>query len=221
MLARLNHPNIVSIFDFGQAGGFYYLMMEYVDGVNLRQAMQAGRFSPAEALTIVPKICEALQFVHEEGILHRDIKPENILLDAKGRVKIADFGIAKLVGEEHPDVSLTATGAALGTMHYMAPEQIEKPATVDHRADIYSLGVVFYELLTGELPLGRFGPPSAKTPVDSRVDDVVMRTLEREREKRFQSAGEMGTTVEHLTEVGAGSFKGARPGSRVSPSGEW
>ena len=211
VLARLNHPNIVSIFDFGQAGGFYYLMMEYVDGVNLRQAMQAGRFSPAEALTIVPKICEALQFAHEEGILHRDIKPENILLDAKGRVKIADFGIAKLVGEEHPDVSLTATGAALGTMHYMAPEQIEKPASVDHRADIYSLGVVFYELLTGELPLGRFGPPSAKTPVDSRVDDVVMRTLEKEREKRFQSAGEMGTTVEHLTEVGAGAAPSPLP----------
>ncbi len=217
VLARLNHPNIVSIFDFGQAGGFYYLMMEYVDGVNLRQAMQAGRFSPAEALTIVPKICEALQFAHEEGILHRDIKPENILLDAKGRVKIADFGIAKLVGEEHSDVSLTATGAALGTMHYMAPEQIEKPATVDHRADIYSLGVVFYELLTGELPLGRFGPPSAKTPVDSRVDDVVMRTLEREREKRFQSAGEMGTTVEHLTEVGAGARPSATPPPSVAP----
>jgi tRNA A-37 threonylcarbamoyl transferase component Bud32 len=211
VLARLNHPNIVSIFDFGEAGGFYYLLMEFVDGVNLRQAMRAGRFSPAEALGIVPKICEALQFAHDEGILHRDIKPENILLDSKGRVKIADFGIAKLVGEDHPDVSLTATGAALGTMHYMAPEQIEKPATVDHRADIYSLGVVFYELLTGELPLGRFGPPSEKTPVDSRVDDVVMRTLEREREKRFQSAGEMGTTVEHLTEVGAGSFKGAPP----------
>ncbi len=204
VLARLNHPNIVSVFDFGYAGGFYYLMMEYVDGVNLRQAMQAGRFSPAEALAIVPRICEALQFAHDEGILHRDIKPENILLDSKGRVKIADFGIAKLVGEDKPDISLTATGAAIGTMHYMAPEQLEKPGTVDHRADIYSLGVVFYELLTGELPLGRFGPPSAKTPVDSRVDDVVMRTLEREREKRFQSAGEMGTTVEHLTEVGAG-----------------
>jgi hypothetical protein len=221
VLARLNHPNIVSIFDFGQAGGFYYLMMEYVDGVNLRQAMQAGRFSPAEALTIVPKICEALQFAHEEGILHRDIKPENILLDAKGRVKIADFGIAKLVGEEHPDISLTATGAALGTMHYMAPEQIEKPATVDHRADIYSLGVVFYELLTGELPLGRFGPPSAKTPVDSRVDDVVMRTLEKEREKRFQSAGEMGTTVEHLTEAGAGVRSSATPPPSATPVGDF
>src|ERR1041384_7729140 len=106
-LARLNHPNIVSVFDFGQAGGFYYLLMEYVDGVNLRQAMQAGRFSPSEALAIVPKICEALQFAHEEGVLHRDIKPENILLDAKGRVKIADFGIAKLVGEEKSGATLT------------------------------------------------------------------------------------------------------------------
>lgn len=212
-LARLNHPNIVSIFDFGHVGGFYYLLMEYVDGVNLRQAMQAGRFSPAEALTIVPKICEALQYAHEEGILHRDIKPENILLDAKGRVKIADFGIAKIVGDEKPDVSLTATGAALGTPHYMAPEQFEKPATVDHRADIYSLGVVFYELLTGELPIGRFSPPSQRTPLDPRVDEVVMRTLEKEREKRFQTAGEMGTNVEHLTEVGAG----ARPSAPLPP----
>src|SRR6185312_13738358 len=110
---------------------------------------------PSEALTIVPKICEALQFAHNEGILHRDIKPENILIDTKGRVKIADFGIAKLVGEVPPE-ALTGSGAALGTPHYMAPEQIEKPAAVDHRADIYSLGVVFYEMLTGELPLGRF-----------------------------------------------------------------
>jgi predicted Ser/Thr protein kinase len=210
-LARLNHPNIVSIFDFGQAGGFYFLLMEYVDGVNLRQAMQAGKFSPSEALAIVPKICEALQFAHEEGILHRDIKPENILLDAKGRVKIADFGIAKIVGEDKPDVSLTATGAALGTPHYMAPEQFEKPATVDHRADIYSLGVVFYEMLTGELPIGRFSPPSQRTPLDPRVDDVVMRTLEKEREKRFQSAGEMGTNVEHLTDSGAGKFSAPPP----------
>lgn len=200
VLARLNHPNIVSVYDFGQAGGFYYLAMEYVDGVNLRQAMRAGRFSPAEALALVPKVCEALQYAHEQGILHRDIKPENILLDTKGRVKIADFGIAKLVGEDQTSVTLTNTGAALGTPHYMAPEQFEKPATVDHRADIYSLGVVFYELLTGELPIGRFAAPSSKTPVNSTVDDVVFRTLEKDRERRFQSAGEMKTQVEHLGE---------------------
>lgn len=203
VLAKLNHPNIVSVFDFGQTPDFYYLLMEYVDGVNLRQAMQAGRFSPAEALTIVPKICEALQYAHEQGVLHRDIKPENILLDAKGRVKIADFGIAKLVGEVKPEVTLTGTGAALGTLHYMAPEQLETPAKVDHRADIYSLGVVFYEMLTGELPIGRFAPPSERTPVDAKVDEVVFRALEKDRDKRFQSAGEVKQTVEHLTSSGA------------------
>lgn len=209
MLARLNHPGIVSIFDFGQAGGFYFLLMEYVDGVNLHQAMQAGRFSPTAALAVVPKICEALQYAHEQGVLHRDIKPANILLDTKGRVKIADFGIAKLIGDVKPDFNLTATGATIGTPQYMAPEQLERPATVDHRADIYSLGVVFYEMLTGELPIGRFSPPSQRTPLDPRVDEVVMRALEKEREKRYQSAGEVKTNVEHLTAEGASPARSA------------
>jgi serine/threonine protein kinase len=148
MLARLNHPDIVAIHDFGECGGFFYLVMEYVDGVNLRQALRAGGFTPQQALGIVPKICEALQYAHEEGVLHRDIKPENILLDTKGRVKIADFGIAKFARENASGQPLTGAGATLGTPHYMAPEQIERPSDVDHRADIYSLGVVFYELLT-------------------------------------------------------------------------
>jgi tRNA A-37 threonylcarbamoyl transferase component Bud32 len=199
VLARLNHPNIVTVHDFGQSGGFFYLLMEYVDGVNLRQAMRASRFTPSQALDLVPRICEALQFAHDEGILHRDIKPENILLDTRDRVKIADFGIAKLVGDSAPDVTLTVSGAALGTPAYMAPEQIERPAEVDHRADIYSLGVVLYEMLTGELPLGRFAAPSEKTPVDRRVDDLVFRALEKEPEKRFQSATEVRTGVQDLS----------------------
>src|SRR3954454_8749404 len=107
LLARLNHPNIVTIHDFGQANGFFYLLMEFVHGVNLRQAMRVGRFTPDHALTVVPKICDALQFAHNEGVLHRDIKPENILLDSKGRLKIADFGIAKLVGEARGEAHLT------------------------------------------------------------------------------------------------------------------
>ena len=198
VLARLSHPNIVAVHDFGQAGGFYYLLMEFVAGVNLRQAMRAGRFTPAQALALVPKICDALQYAHEEGVLHRDIKPENLLLDARGRIKIADFGIAKLKGEVR-DITLTASGAALGTPHYMAPEQLEHPQDVDQRADIYSLGVVFYEMLTGELPLGRFAPPSEKSAVDARIDEIVFRALERERERRFQTAGEVKTRVEHVT----------------------
>src|SRR5208337_3286189 len=95
----LNHPNIVAVYDFGQAGDIPYFLMEYVDGVALRQAVQSGKLAPSEALRIVVQICEALQFAHDEGIVHRDIKPENILLDKKGRVKIADFGIAKLLGQ--------------------------------------------------------------------------------------------------------------------------
>jgi tRNA A-37 threonylcarbamoyl transferase component Bud32 len=198
LLARLNHPNIVTVHDFGVAGGFFYLLMEFVDGVNLRQAMKAGRFTPAQALAIVPKICEALQFAHNEGILHRDIKPENILLDAKGRVKIADFGIAKLVGESQTDAALTGTGSTVGTPNYMAPEQIEKSGEMDHRADIYSLGVVFYEMLTGGLPIGHFALPSEKSYADPRLDDVVLRTLEKDRERRTQSAGEVKTQVETI-----------------------
>ncbi|HEX7862458.1 MAG TPA: serine/threonine-protein kinase [Verrucomicrobiae bacterium] len=196
VLARLNHPNIVMVHDFGHVGGFYYLLMEYVEGLNLRQAMRMGKFSPAEALAIVPKICDALQYAHEEGILHRDIKPENLLLDTRGRVKIADFGIAKLVGEQTGAAVLTGTGASLGTPHYMAPEQFENPAGVDHRADIYSLGVVFYEMLTGELPLGRFSAPSARADLDDRIDAIVMRALARERELRQQNARQFQTEVE-------------------------
>src|SRR5436190_7844432 len=198
VLAKLNHPNIVTIFDFGQAGGFFFLQMEFVDGVNLRQAMKLGRFTPAQSLDIVPKICDALHFAHNEGILHRDIKPENILLDSRGRVKIADFGIAKLLGEPDSDAKLTASGGTLGTPHYMAPEQIEKPAAVDHRADIYSLGVVFYEMLTGELPLGKFQPPSQKVEVDVRLDDVVLHALEKEPERRYQQVSEVKTAVDTI-----------------------
>ena len=199
VLGRLSHPNIVGIHDFGTAGPYCYLLMEYVDGVNLRQAMRAGRFTPTEALEMVQHLCSALKFAHEEGILHRDIKPENILIDSKGRVKIADFGIAKLVGEDRQqDFTLTLQGSVLGSPHYMAPEQIETPGDVDQRADIYSLGVVLYEMLTGGLPIGRFALPSEKAEMDARIDHIVMRTLEKEREARYQSAGEVGTEVAAL-----------------------
>jgi serine/threonine protein kinase len=143
--------------------------------------MGAGRFRPDQALALVPQIGAALQFAHDSGVMHRDIKPENILLDGRGRVKLVDFGIAKLLVGESRDPALTLTGVRVGTPQYMAPEQVERPADVDHRADIYSLGVVFYELLTGELPLGRFAAPSSKTPLDARVDEIVMRALESEQ----------------------------------------
>ena len=145
-LAKLTHPNIVSVHDSGQTDGLFYFIMEFVDGMNLRQLLNSGRIAPKEALAIVPQICDALQYAHDKGIVHRDIKPENILLDKTGMVKIADFGLAKLMGREAKDLSITDTHDVMGTPHYMAPEQVEHPLDVDHRADIYSLGVVFYQI---------------------------------------------------------------------------
>jgi predicted Ser/Thr protein kinase len=197
-LARLSHPNIVAVHEFGQVNGLHYFLMEFVDGVNLRQLERAEHLSPREALQIVPQICDALQYAHDEGVVHRDIKPENVLVDRKGRVKIADFGLAKILGLEPRTSRLTGEGQVMGTPHYMAPEQIERPLEVDHRADIYALGVVFYEMLTGELPLGKFAAPSRKVQVDVRLDEVVLRALEKEPERRFQQASQVKTAVETI-----------------------
>jgi predicted Ser/Thr protein kinase len=198
-LAKLSHPNIVAVHDFGESGGLYYFAMEFVDGANLREMIRTGKMRPEEALAVVPKICDALQFAHEEGVVHRDVKPENILIDKRGRVKIADFGLAKLLRREQADHTLTMTGMTLGTPRYMAPEQLDKPETVDHRADIYSLGVVFYEMLTGEVPMGRFAPPSEKVRIDVRLDEIVLHALERDADRRYQHVSQVRDDVEKVT----------------------
>jgi hypothetical protein len=213
-LAKLSHQNIVSVFDFGQANGLYYIVMEFVDGANLRHVIETKAIKPEEALAIVPQVCEALQFAHNEGIVHRDIKPENILLDRQGRVKIADFGLAKLLDQTPDDFTLTGTNQAMGTLHYMAPEQMRGAALVDHRADIYSLGVVFYEMLTGQLPIGRFEPPSKKVHVDVRLDEVVLRSLESDPERRYQSISDVKTDLESV--AGTHYGQGAVPRSKAS-----
>ena len=210
-LAKLSHPNIVNVYDFGESDGLYYFVMEFVDGVTLRELILAHNMSTAEALFIVPKICDALQFAHEEGVVHRDIKPENILMDKKGRVKIADFGLAKLLRRETGDLTLTQTGATMGTPRYMAPEQLDKPDSVDHRADIYSLGVVFYEMLTGEVPMGRFSPPSQRVQIDVRLDEIVLHALERDVERRYQHASEVRDAVERVTSAPGASPKASHP----------
>ncbi len=212
-LARLNHPNVVTLYEFGQADGLFYFLMEFVDGVSLRQLFHAGRIAAREALAIVPQICDALQYAHDQGIVHRDIKPENILLDRRGRVKVADFGLARLMnletetripgGEEmiSGSVSLTEAGKVMGTPQYMAPEQVETPLDVDHRADIYSLGVVLYQMLTGELPGKRIEPPSKKIRLDVRLDKVVLLALEKEPARRYQQASQVKQEVETIAET--------------------
>lgn len=203
-LAALNHPHIVAIHDFGKAGGYYFLLMEYVDGVNLRQLLQTKRLTPKEALGIVPPICDALQCAHDRGIVHRDIKPENLLIDRDGMVKIADFGIARMMATsdasatagEHADGQSAGPTRVVGTPDYAAPEQRARDAT-DHRADIYSLGVVLYEMLTGERPgAGGIVAPSRRVRVDVHIDEIVLKALEQKPEMRFHTAAEFRTRVE-------------------------
>jgi serine/threonine protein kinase len=217
-LAALSHPHIVTIHDFGQTGGFYFLLMEYIDGVNLRQLLQSHRLSPEEALAIVPSLCDALQFAHDRGIVHRDIKPENLLLDQAGRVKIADFGIARMLGNDPTSTSVGTDGTqAAGTPGYMAPEQKAGPRTADSRADIYSLGVVFYEMLTGELPADRLQPPSRKVQIDVRLDAIVLRALEQTPERRYQTASELRTQIETVVHGPEAVPPNAGPDSQASP----
>jgi len=227
-LARLNHPSIVSVYDFGRAIDYCYIIMEYVDGANLRQVQQTGKLSPQQALQIVPLLCDALQYAHDEGVVHRDIKPANILMDKRGRVKIADFGLAKLQASDPTVESLTGSNQVVGTWQYMAPEQVEKSKDVDHRADIYSLGVVFYEMLTGELPLGRFEPPSKRmVQIDLRLDEVVLKTLEKDPQRRYQQANEMKSAVEDYSSatrggigapVAAGGTAAAHEAPKLAPA---
>ena len=217
--------------------------MEYVDGLSLRGLLDAGHIAPKEALAIVPQICDALQYAHDQGIVHRDIKPENILLNKAGQVKIADFGLAKLIGRTEgqglrtesgtpaasgagslapsvlsPQSSSLAspsavlnTSAVAGTPQYMAPEQLERPAEVDHRADIYSLGVVFYQMLTGELPVGQFALPPRGSRSTSASMKLCCGRVEKEPEKRYQQVSEVKTQVETIAQTPSVAFAAAAP----------
>jgi len=191
-LARLNHPHIVAIHDFGQADdGHYFMVMEHVEGSDLAARLRTGGpLPPDEALRIVRQVCDALDFAHRQGVVHRDIKPANILLDAAGRVKVSDFGIAQFAHEETAR-GLTATGTLLGTPDYTAPEQLTPQAAVDQRADIFSVGVMLYELLTGQLPRGVFRPASELAPVARGIDAVLARAMQSEPGRRYSAITEL------------------------------
>jgi predicted Ser/Thr protein kinase len=199
-LATLDHPNVVRVHDVGREGDLCFLVMEFVDGATLRELLVQRRLTPEQGLRLVPQLCEALEYAHSRGVIHRDIKPENILVSRSGAAKIADFGLAKIVSTDAMSAStLTQTNVVMGTVNYMAPEQREGRREADHRADIYSLGVVFYELLTGELPVGRFEAPSRRSSSDARLDEVVLRALEKDPDRRYQKAGELGRDVERVS----------------------
>ncbi|GAB5407296.1 MAG: hypothetical protein Aurels2KO_55270 [Aureliella sp.] len=197
-LAKLSHPNIVTVFDYGHTDdGQAYLIMEFVDGTNLRDLITRNTVSRDDALELISNTCRALQFAHSKGVVHRDIKPENILVSSEGVVKIADFGIAKIVDGSIKTPTLTATRQVLGSLHYLAPEHMESPDQVDHRVDLYALGVVLYELVTGRLPLGRFELASSIAPqVDESFDEIINKAMSRKPSERYQSAAELAEAVD-------------------------
>ncbi|MBZ0153222.1 MAG: serine/threonine protein kinase, partial [Planctomycetes bacterium] len=211
VLARLSHPGIVGLYDFGRAGPWFFLIMEFVDGANLRSLLAQGSLRSGDVLAFVGQLCDALQYAHDHGIVHRDIKPEHILVDGDGRVRIADFGLAKLVVPGASAAQLTQTNQHLGTPLYMAPEQMTAPSKVDHRADLYSLGVVVYEMLTGRLPIGRFQPPGA-------FDPVVMKSLESDPGQRYQAAREVKRDMQDASTADAAKHPALVPGGGMSRS---
>ena len=199
-LARLDHPNIVRVFDFGETTeGHLFYAMEFVAGEDLQQRLRHGSVDPSVAFAALQQVCAALECAHSQGIIHRDIKPANVLITIDGRVKLADFGLAAPT-QRSPTERLTRAGSTLGTFEYAAPEQIAGNAHADHRADIYSVGVMAYELLTGILPRGVFPPPSERTATDPRYDEVVMRALQQEPAKRWQSIHEFRDALARANE---------------------
>ena len=196
-LALLNHPHIIAVHDFGEtADGQMYYVMEFVSGMDLQQLLKRDRLEPRQILNIITQVCGALQFAHEQGIVHRDIKPSNILVDERGNVKVADFGLAKIVGPQSTD--FTASGATLGTPDYIAPEALDHSKNIDHRADIYSLGVMIYELFTGHVPKGMWEPPSVCSGADKGIDAVVSKAMQNNPEKRYQHVRDLTQVLEKL-----------------------
>ena len=193
-MAKLNHPNIVSVIDYGEAGPDYlYIVMELVEGADLMDVIRTGRMTQEMALALLPQICDALQFAHDHGIVHRDIKPSNIMLTRDGRVKMADFGLAKRYDVESS--FHTQSGTGMGTPDYAAPEQFDGIGQIDHRADIYALGVMIYQMITGQLPRGVWKPPSQRADVHPKWDEIVGHAMQSDPADRYQAASEIKTDV--------------------------
>lgn len=201
VMAQLNHPHIVTLYSFGRTRSNHcYLVMEMVDGASLADLVHGELLDVPVTLDIIQQVCTALRHAHDAGFMHRDIKPGNVLISSRGRVKVADFGLARLANGADSTTTITGKGFAVGTPHYIAPEQAHGNGHEDHRADIYSVGVVLYQMLTGELPRGVFGPPSAKRKMDKRLDGVVVKALQAEPEKRYQHISELSDDLQKVRE---------------------
>jgi serine/threonine-protein kinase len=211
-VARLQHPNIASIHDVGEEGGFSYTVLEYVDGGDLGQKLRDGPFPPEAAARLMAALARAVDYAHSLGILHRDLKPSNILLTLDGTPKIGDFGLAKLMGER--EAGITSPGTFMGTPSYMAPEQTRgELRSIGRATDIYALGTILYELLAGRRPFeggtpiemmmqvreAEPEPPSRWRPeVPRDLDAICLKCLEKDPSLRYSTAGDLAEDLERF-----------------------
>jgi len=242
-VARLNHPNIVQVYDFGEEGEVAYLVMEFIRGNELKSILASrSTLDRNESVRIMCELLDALDFAHEQGVIHRDIKPANVMLDTQGRVKLTDFGVARLTDAERTQADRTQAGTVVGTVAYMSPEQIQGQR-VDRRADIFSAGIVLYEFLTGRKPFTGEGawtvqkkiiqddppmPSSLNVAISPQLDRVVAKALAKRPEDRFPTAREFASELRSAAEgkAAAGAIeptvvvRGEAGTSQVLHSGE-
>jgi len=202
-LASLAHNNVVSIIDQGNVDHHFYFVMEYIDGPTLRRLLSQRALKLTQAYDLALQIGRGLDYAHSKGVVHRDLKPENVLLQdagADGQVaKIVDFGLADILYSDRSYVNLTGSRISMGTVNYMAPEQRQDAGRVDQRADVYSYGVLLYEMFTGELPIGRYQDPSKRNKqLDRRVDPVIMKALEPDARRRYPRVRELLSVLEQV-----------------------
>jgi len=227
-VAKVSHANIVQVYDFGTEGDLNYIVMEHIQGKELKDALETKqRFDLASIFRMMGELLGALEFAHAAGVIHRDIKPANVMLDAKGHVKLADFGVAR-VNDPDAEGEKTRVGAIIGTPAYMSPEQTQGQP-IDHRTDLFSAGILFYQLLTGSKPFDGTGwtlakkiiqddPvwPSTLLEVPNTFDRVVARALAKDPEQRYQSAKKF---ADDLKKLAAGKEPEAPPLAAPKPAG--
>ena len=214
-MARLNHPNLIGVYDFGEVDGMLFIIMEFVPGQSLFHSTHAQAIDPKEVMRLISAICSGLAHAHENGIIHRDIKPSNILLDHHNEPKIGDFGLAHPVDTGHQE------GAQIyGTPGYTAPEVVNDPKSVNHRADIFSIGVLLHELLTGKLPADDPRPASQIAHCDLRFDAIIRRATAEVPEARYANAHQIIADISNIqNQVASAAAHPARPTARHGATG--
>src|SRR5262245_55408441 len=210
LIARLEHPHILPVYDFDGPHAPPYIVMRYLDGGTLREVMGQGLLPLDEAAHLMRQLCSALDYAHRQGIVHRDLKPSNVLIDQEGHAFVSDFGLARPAAPSSESSQITDVGVVMGTLEYMSPEQASGQKDIDGRSDIYALGVILFQMLTGSLPFSASNPmdlilmhrqapvPSALTlrpDLPRRIDAVLQRVMAKRREDRYDSAAEFSAAI--------------------------